>query len=215
MARTPPVIRVDASSAECLVLTEKEGLLSAVAHDLKMRVTQFELAWDGATLTARFEPSSLRVVDALKRGRENAQALGDDGKVKIEQSIVSDVLHAQRYPTIEFRSTEVVAEDKGFRIKGDLTLHGVTRRISPKVSLRGDRRGSGRSVRGVSAPRRPGPIRAGHLIPRAGWLRVACDAGFSGSAQDEALRTLPRRRRDTMPAMDPSWAFQGAPLWYT
>jgi len=43
MARTPPVIRVDASSAECLVLTEEEGLLSAVAHDLKMRVTQFEL----------------------------------------------------------------------------------------------------------------------------------------------------------------------------
>ena len=139
MARTRPVIRVDASSAECLVLTEKEGLLSAVAHDLKMRVTQFDLAWDGATLTARFEPNSLRVVNALKRGRENAEALSDDDKAKIEQSIVSDVLHAQRYPTIEFRSTEVVAEDKGFRIKGDLTLHGVTRRISPKVSLRGDR----------------------------------------------------------------------------
>jgi len=45
MARTPPVIRVDVSSAECLVLTEKQGLLSAVARDLKMRVTQFELSW--------------------------------------------------------------------------------------------------------------------------------------------------------------------------
>jgi hypothetical protein len=130
MARTPPVIRVDASSAECLVLTEKEGLLSAVAHDLKMRVTQFELAWDGATLTARFEPNSLRVVDARKRGRENAEALGDDGKVKIEQSIVSDVLHAQRYPTIEFRSTEVAPKTRASGSK-KISPSTVSRAASP------------------------------------------------------------------------------------
>ncbi len=29
---------LDAATAECLVLTEKEGLLSAAAHDLKIRV---------------------------------------------------------------------------------------------------------------------------------------------------------------------------------
>lgn len=137
--RTSPLVRVDASAAECLVFTEKQGLLSPVAHDLKIRLTKFELAWDGETLTAHFDPRRLRVVNALKRGRENPGALGDDDVAKIEQSIVSDVLHAQRYPTIGFRSTEVVAEDEGFRITGDLTLHGVTRRISPKVSLRGDR----------------------------------------------------------------------------
>jgi len=139
MARTPALIRVDASSAECLVFTEKEGLLSSVAHDLKIRVTKFDLAWDGATLTASFDPRSLRVVNALKGGREDPEALGEGDKAKIEKSIIDDVLHAKRHPTIEFRSSEVVAEEKGFRIKGDLTLHGVTRRISPKASLRGDR----------------------------------------------------------------------------
>jgi hypothetical protein len=146
MARTSPLIRMDASSAECLVLTEKEGLLSAVAHDLKIRVTRFELAWDGATLTASFDPRSLRVVNALKSGREDAEALGDADKAKIEQSLVADVLDAKRYPKIEFRSSEVVAEGKGYRIKGDLTLHGVTRGISPKVSLRGDRWGAQISI---------------------------------------------------------------------
>jgi hypothetical protein len=146
MASTPSLIQVDASSAECLVLTEKEGLLSAVAHDLKIRVTKFELAWDGATLTASFDPRSLRVVNAMKSGREDAEALGDDDKAKIEQSIVADVLDAKRYPKIEFRSSEVAAEGKGYRIKGDLTLHGVTRSISLKANSRGDRWGTQVSI---------------------------------------------------------------------
>jgi len=37
---------LDASTAECLVFTEKEGLLSGVAHDLKLRVERFRLRID-------------------------------------------------------------------------------------------------------------------------------------------------------------------------
>src|SRR4051812_4209200 len=36
-------MRIDPASAECLVYTFKEGLLSAVAHDLKIRVERFEI----------------------------------------------------------------------------------------------------------------------------------------------------------------------------
>jgi polyisoprenoid-binding protein YceI len=137
-ARRSSAIEFDASSAECLVYTEKEGMLSKVAHDLKLRVTHFRLAWDGATITAHFDPRSLRVVNALARGKENPRALDDDDKGRIERSIVTDVLHPRRFPRIEFRSTEVLAEGKGFRIKGDLTLHGVTRPVRCKASRRGD-----------------------------------------------------------------------------
>ncbi len=116
------------------MFTEKEGLLSEVAHDLKIRVTKFSLAWDGTTLTARFDPRSLRVVDAMLKGRENPGVLSDSDKKKIEKSIVTDVLHARKHPSIEFESSEVVSEGKGYRIKGELTLHGVTCPISAKVN---------------------------------------------------------------------------------
>jgi polyisoprenoid-binding protein YceI len=139
MSRKTRTVEVDASSAECLVFTQKEGLLSKVAHDLKIRVTEFSLAWDGTTLTARFDPCSLRVVNAMVKGRENPTALSDSDKKKIEKSIVADVLHARKHRSIGFKSSEVVSEGKGYRIKGELTLHGVTRPISAKVNPRGDR----------------------------------------------------------------------------
>jgi len=134
MSPRPRTVEVNASSGECLVFTEKQGLLSKVAHDLKIRVTDFDIAWDGATLSARFDPSSLRVVCAMAKVRENPTALSDSDKKKIEKSIVADVLQARKHPAIEFESSEVVLEGKGYRIKGDLTLHGVTRPISAKVN---------------------------------------------------------------------------------
>ena len=117
-------------------------MLSKVAHDLKIRVTKFSLAWDGTTLTARFDPRSLRVVEAMVKGRESSSALSDSDKKKIEKSIVADVLHPRKHRSIEFESSEVVSEGKGYRIKGELTLHGVTRPISAKVNPAGGRWGT-------------------------------------------------------------------------
>jgi hypothetical protein len=130
---------VDASSAECIVLVYKEGLLSTVAHDLKIRVTDFELTWDGGTLTGRFDPRSLRVVNAMRNGREDRDALGDDDKAKIEENIVADVLDARRHRSIGFQSSEVVREGDAYRVSGDLCLHGVTHRITTRVTRQRDR----------------------------------------------------------------------------
>jgi len=137
MSAKPRRVEIDASTAECLVFTQKEGLLSKIAHDLKIRVTKFTLAWDGDTLSARFDPRSLRVVDAMVKGRESPGALGAGDKKKIEKSIVSDVLHPRKHRSIEFRSSEVAPEGDGYRVKGELDLHGVTRSISAKVKLSG------------------------------------------------------------------------------
>ncbi len=122
----------DASSAECLVLTYKEGLLSAIAHDLAIRVTSFDLDIDEGTLAvrARFDAASLRVVSAMKDGAPRADTLGDADKQKIEHSIAVDVLHVAEHPTILFASSSVVAEGDGYRITGELTLHGRTRPLA-------------------------------------------------------------------------------------
>jgi polyisoprenoid-binding protein YceI len=122
--------RYDATTAECLVFTFKEGLLSAIAHDLKIRVTDFAIDFERDTVEARFDARSLRVVTAMRDGVEAPSLLGDSDKRKIEQTIVSDVLLAAKNPDIRFRASAITRRDDGGEVTGDLTLGGRTRSIT-------------------------------------------------------------------------------------
>lgn len=135
------VARFDPSSAECLVHTFKEGLLSAIAHDLEIRVTRFEIDVDDATraITARFDAGSLEVVGAVEGGAVREGTLSDADKRKIEQNIREDVLDTRRYPEVRFTSNHVAPEADGFQIRGDLALHGQTRSIAFVAQRQGDR----------------------------------------------------------------------------
>jgi polyisoprenoid-binding protein YceI len=119
----------DASSATCHVFTFKEGVLSAVAHDLRIRVERFTIMIDEASgsIEARFFADSLRVDTAMKDGREAFDSLRDGQKRDIEANIVGDVLHARKHPEIVFRSTRVDGEGDERRIEGTLALHGTQR----------------------------------------------------------------------------------------
>ena len=88
--------QLDASSAECLLFVLKEGLLSAVAHDLKLRVDEFEVAIDEPTksVAAIFNAESLRVINAMKDGKDDPGALSEDNKKQIELNIRLDVSDA-------------------------------------------------------------------------------------------------------------------------
>ena len=125
----------DASSAECLVFTYKDGLLASIAHDLEIRVERFDLDIDAAPLAvrARFDATSLAVMGA------HPNALGESDKRKIEQSIADEVLHVREHPAIIFSSSTVTAEGDGFRIAGELTLHGRTRRVTFVAAPDGER----------------------------------------------------------------------------
>ncbi len=122
----------DASTAECLVLTYKEGLLSAVAHDFEIRVDRFDLDIDEVSLAvrARFDATSLRVLGALHDGAPRPGALGESDRHKIEHTIAEEVLHAREHASIVFVSSAVTAEGEGFRVTGDLTLHGKARPLT-------------------------------------------------------------------------------------
>jgi YceI-like domain len=127
--------RFDASSAECLVFTFKEGLLSAVAHNLKIRVTKFviEVAERTRAIEARFDAGSLRVVCAMEDGAEAPRTLTKDNKREIEGNIVRDVLHSATYPEIRFASSAVAGKRGAYVVKGALFLHGRQRRITVAV----------------------------------------------------------------------------------
>ncbi len=131
----------DASTAECLVLTYREGLLSAIAHDLEIRVERFDLDIDEVPLAvrARFDATSLRVIGAVRDGTPEPTALGESDRHKIERSIVDDVLHAKEHPSIVFASSAITVEGDGFRVAGDLTLHGKRRPLTLVARPSGDR----------------------------------------------------------------------------
>ncbi len=131
----------DAATAECLVFTYKEGLLSAIAHDLEIRVERFDVDVDEAALAvrARFDPASLRVVTALREGAPMPGALSNADKSKIEQNIRDDALETREHAEIRFVSSAITREGKGARIAGDLTLHGKTRPVTLEARAEGDR----------------------------------------------------------------------------
>jgi len=122
-----------------LVFTYKEGLLSRVAHDLKLRVGEFTIEWDGDSVSASFESTSISVINAMKRGRENPRALGAGDRGKIVENMRKDVLQSARYPDIRYRSTGVYAQAQSVRVEGELTLVGVTRPVQAQLRRRGAR----------------------------------------------------------------------------
>ncbi|MBI3184143.1 MAG: YceI family protein [Myxococcales bacterium] len=126
------VVRADAQSAECLVFTFKEGALSALGHDLKIRVGRFDLAIDEqeGAVSATFDPTSLQVVCAVRDGAERPEALSERDRRQIEDAIRDEVLDARRHPEIRFSSTSVTREEGGYRVDGELTLLGRRRNIT-------------------------------------------------------------------------------------
>lgn len=133
--------RYTRDDAEVLIFTYKDGLLSKVAHDLKIEVTRFSVEVDAAgSIRAELDPTSLVVVSAMHDGVETPKALSDADKQKIAVQIREDVLETDRHRAITFSSTSVTQRpDGGLSLAGELTLHGATRPLAVETRLEGSR----------------------------------------------------------------------------
>jgi hypothetical protein len=128
----------DASRADCRVFTYKDGALSAVAHDLEVRVGALAITVDDdLAIDATFEAGSLTVLHAVKDGQPSG-ALGAGDKKKIEKTIAGEVLDAARHPRITFRG-QAVATASGYDVTGTLTLHGQARPVRLTARRDGER----------------------------------------------------------------------------
>jgi hypothetical protein len=130
----------DASNAQCHIFTYKEGVLSAIAHDLKIAVCKFSvtLSEDRTAAHGEFDSSSLKVVCAMKGGAEVHSSLSASDKRKIEGNITRDVLHTRRFPVIRFQSTDIRHGVSGPVVGGTLDMHGRVRPVEAFGRLKDD-----------------------------------------------------------------------------
>ena len=134
MALQAGIYKLTANSGKLFVYTYKEGFLSAVAHDLLIEVTNFAINLHvpdtgSVSVEVEIQANSLKVICAMKDGQRRNEALKEKDKADIEEATSKDALHPAKYPTISFRSTSIQGNNDVYHVKGDLTLHGVTRPI--------------------------------------------------------------------------------------
>jgi polyisoprenoid-binding protein YceI len=129
--------RLGPDNATLSVHTGRGGTAAKAGHDLELHVT----AWE-ATLDAGEDPDATRIAltaDAsslrVQKGTGGIQALGDDDKENIHQTIDDDVLKRQ---DIVFRSTRVGSAADGLSVEGELTLAGTTQPIAFDLAVGDD-----------------------------------------------------------------------------
>jgi len=125
--------RLGPDNATLSVHTKRGGAAAKAGHDLELLVTAWEgtLDLDAGSAELAADATSLRV----QKGTGGMQALRDEDKENIRQTIDDDVLQKQN---ITFRSASVVAAGEGrYRVEGELTLAGTTRPIAFEL-LAGD-----------------------------------------------------------------------------
>jgi polyisoprenoid-binding protein YceI len=124
------------------VRTKRTGAAAKAGHNLLIEVT----AWQ-ATLAVGDETSIELSADAtslrVREGTGGMQALGDDDKANIEQTIDDDVLKRR---DISFRSTHVDVAADALAVQGELTLFGATRPLAFDLAVADDGTLSGTAI---------------------------------------------------------------------
>src|SRR5262245_53854078 len=87
------------------VFTFKEGVLSAVAHDLRIRLETFSIVLDGENVRAEFDLKTLYVDGPMENGVLRAEQYDAGKRADVEKAMHGDVLHTNRYPQASFTGT--------------------------------------------------------------------------------------------------------------
>ncbi len=120
---------LDASASRFTIRAFASGLFSGFGHNPTIDVRDFKGE-------ARFAPGTLEHASLNFSIDADSLTVGDDASPKdrqeIETRMKQDVLETSRFPEISYQSNEVISKaigDTRFSVvlKGDLTLHGVTR----------------------------------------------------------------------------------------
>jgi len=125
---------IDTTKSVMNVHVYKAGLLSALGHDhlISAPIARGRVDVQNREVELHSSATALRVQDAK---------VSDKDRAEIQSTMLgSDVLDAENYKEISFRSTGADAAGTGvWKVTGELTLHGTTQPVSMEVREQGGR----------------------------------------------------------------------------
>ena len=135
--------RLDAGQSKFIAHALRGGLLWFKGHEHLVAAREF---FGEAQITPdKITPASLQLTVKTDSMVETSDVFTEPQKQIINKELREIVLEPAKYPEIVFKSTEVTGKSLGngqydLKISGDLTLHGVTRRIviPAKVTVTGN-----------------------------------------------------------------------------
>lgn len=134
--------KIDSSQSKFMVHASRGGLAWFKGHSHEIAVREFS---GEATLAMDLSnPAALEMSIRADSLEETSDVFTAQQKQIINKELDEIVLEAAKYPEIKFKSTDVKGAINGSRfdvqIGGDMTLHGVTKRvvIPARVSIDGD-----------------------------------------------------------------------------
>lgn len=119
---------IDTSRSVVTIEVKKAGIFSAFAHD-----HQIAAPLAGGTVDIPGRMVELRFKSMLLQVRD--RGISEKERADIQSTMLgAEVLDAQRYPEIVFRSTSVEPAGQGlWKVDGDLSVHGQTHPVSADV----------------------------------------------------------------------------------
>jgi polyisoprenoid-binding protein YceI len=134
--------KIDPGRSHLTVKALAGGLLSALAHNHNIEVRSF--SGEARFTYGSFEPAALEF-SVKSESLAVVDKVSDKDRGEIEQKMRQDVLEAQSYPEIRFKSSSVSATkvaDGQYQVKmqGTLSLHGQSHEVTipAKVELGSD-----------------------------------------------------------------------------
>ena len=117
------------------VFTFKEGLMSAVAHDLRVQLRSFEVTLDGTDVKGVFDLKSLLVEGPVENDVLYAERYDDGKRAEVAKAMHGQVLHTDKYPRALFTgsATPSASRSGGYRVVGELELAGSRRPLDFEV----------------------------------------------------------------------------------
>jgi len=136
----PKVYTVDPTRSELVVQLFKTGIGGPLAHDHVVRATQYtgQIQADLAdplrsVITVEVHTAALQADEpALRQKYRLTKSLSEKDRQDVQAHMQrSEQLDIARYPTIQFRSTQITQQAEGqYTVTGALTIHGVTQSVT-------------------------------------------------------------------------------------
>lgn len=125
--------------ATCTIRAWKAGMLSAVGHDVELRVTRFSFTVADRTIRAEFDGTSIEVAGAVHHDRLDASALSPKDRADILDNVRKYVFAKHNPAKITFVCEDF--EDDGDTVsgEGELSIPPFRRPLSFEAKIRGNR----------------------------------------------------------------------------